>query len=259
MIHIYSTSRGKAIKPHFIESAQNEKIEFKFEVCPGAPIATITNHIESDIANQTIKPNSTIYIIAGITNFTNRLKDFNKKYEEVVFIGKEEERKDNIIRKYQHLSDIITIHNCKLSIATIAPSNIHKWNTTRLSQNKTSTLHYINQYPDMQKKIHETVKATNQEIVGLNKENHMYTLFLDKEIITTYKRRSSLVPSYNYSYIDLPDGVLANTKLGKIWAHKLIKTIKKNQSQSPNTFQDNTHLKINNSVHMGSPKRSWRP
>ena len=175
--------------------------------------------------NQSISSPSTICLLAGLPDVTQKICIKSEHYQEVIFQGEPDNIKDIIMSKLHNIIDLVHSHNCKLVICPIVPSNISKWNYTRLRQRKTLSLKYTQDYETMQRQIHNTIVSINKEITELNKIHDMKTPFINKEVITTFKRRKSPITEYNYSYIHFPDGVHCDERVGEIWAKKIVSAI----------------------------------
>ena len=141
---IVSTSRGKAIKPHFKYMASQMKLSYSFEILPGASLDRITHHTTEILESIHSQP-TTIIVIAGLPDFTEKLIDKSLHYEEVVFRKDPDLTRELYMRKVQRLTDIAHSHNAKIGFATIVPANISMWNHTRLRQSKTRLLKYEEQ------------------------------------------------------------------------------------------------------------------
>lgn len=249
MFHIMSTSRGKAIESHLETIASKHKLNYTINVDSGATLTSITQTIQNSFSNHSISSPCTICILAGLPDVTQMISIKSQHYQEVIYQGEPDEIRDTIMRKIHNIVDLVHSHSCKIVISPIVPSNIAKWNHTRLRQRKTLSLRHTHNYENMQRQIHSTVVSINKEIIELNNRMDMKTPFINKEVITSYRRRKTCITEYNYSYLHFPDGVHCDDKVGEIWAKKIVTAItgiklvepkKPKQDNNPDTNKSET-------------------
>ena len=115
----------------------------------------------------------------------------------------------------------------------------------------------------MQNKLQETIIATNREIVEHNIAIGYQTLYLNSNIIVSYKRKENKPNcSFKCHYKDFVDGIHVNEKCGKKWAERLIKllashgrpALKKEVPKSIPLPSDNSDSETED-----QHKRDWRP
>ena len=255
---IASTSRGRAVKPFFITEYHHIS-PYHFISLPGGKFDSLTTMAVNFIHESTPTPKPVhVYFLAGLPDLTHKIRNSNEKYEEVIFEEKPE------IATHRMISTIIKTHETILAkgaraiFCPIIPINISKWNITRHSQKKTCFLKHQEKYPIMQKDLHQTITSINQFIVTINKENHLATPFIDRNLITSIPAKSpNLQSKYKFSYIQFRDGCHPSEKIAHSWASALISSIDKNQPvivypHSPRTsYQEMSEDEI-------SPKRSWK-
>ena len=267
---VISTSRGRAVKPFFIDQTHQNNIPSKFFYFPGATFGKLTIQALDIISKEKTDNNKIhIYILGGLPDVTHRLtsKPNETLYDEVTMQGNTHQNIQRITGTIYNMLQQIRLTGATVTICTIVPSSISKWNYTRLTQRKTLSLRHFGQYPDMQQTQHEVIIRINQEITTINSINHLPTPFLHRTIVTSLKVKANHEPRYKFSYVDLVDGVHPIDKLASLLANKLFHIVQRNFTHSqPQSMKKQFPslvytVQANNSddEEEGSHSRSWRP
>ena len=261
---VVATSRGKAVFPLLEKSNRSNNIPSRLYFYPGAKYTHLTTETLRIIENErTPNTNIHVYILGGLPDLTKRLKNnpTQPKYEEVIMEGNAKTNTERIMKEITTMYDKISRTGAKIIICPIVPSNISKWNYTRLTQHKTLSLKQFGLYPEMQHTLHQTVTQVNKEVTILNSSHNLRTPFINRSVITSFKVTENQTPKYKFSYNNFQDGVHPNRLLAQIWCDKLSESISKNFKQiNPSSFSPKITVleKVSDSedeLH----SRSWRP
>lgn len=257
---VVATSRGKVVKSHLNRLKNNTTCEL--HSFPGAKLHTLSMEAHK-LADKykTTDNNLTIYFMGGLPNLTKRLK--GKNYEEVIMETENSELVSIIMTEIRTIHSQFSKSNIKTVFCPVIPSNLEKWNQTRLRQHKTNRLPHSHKYPEMQKLLQYTVIELNREITTFNKQNKLATPFITTKTIVSLKPNCKIPsPRYKFQYINLPDGVHLNEHLGGVVAKQLMKAIITNQTTT--TIQtkklDPTHpVESDEDDERVNHSRHWRP
>ena len=234
MIRIYSTSRGKEIK-----ESLNKLINLKVSshVSPGGSMESIANQAQRDITN--IDGSGLCIFVAGLPDLTEREKDYEENYEEVVYTRETPKetsyRLDSI---YANASSIVKEEGWTPIFCTIIPMSLTDWNNTRLAQNKTHYLLHHNHYEDMQYHLNLAVELSNKSIVAINRSNHVHTPYLHNTIIKVDHQK------HTYKFNRLVDGVHPNKAVLEQMSKIIYNAIKANIIKQKNSIFTGNFLTI---------------
>ena len=233
MNYLVANSRGTGLRD-LIPKSQFQKVLYR----PGAKFRNLCD-LAISIHNQSNSPDNThVYILAGITDITDKIKSGN--YQEVVFKDQIEIAISKVMNTIRTTKTRLEKHKIKVIFCTVSTMNIDKWNTTRLNQKKTSHLNYTSQYQNMQSNLNKALDAINSQIVEINRESNFHTPLVHKAVKHP-KGKGKFIFKYNW----LVDGVHGNSKAQAQWANSVVTAAVKNRISEQD---DNTN----------EPKRGWR-
>ena len=149
-----------------------------------------------------------------------------RTYQELVFWEDPESAVPRLTEKLNNTITEISNTNATPIICTIPPAVIHKWNETRLTQNKTCTLKYADKYSQMQRKLTDTLIEINRHIININTTNNVHT----PKLADTILRKKGRGKGYRLFDKKLGDGVHADEDTRKIWAKQILEAILQNRS-----------------------------
>ena len=143
-IFLLATSRGKELG--LIDKLLPKHFQpINSIIRGGAQVSQLKSIAFSRIQHINHTEKKLIVLIAGIPNITKMIKD--KNYEEVIFIDSPDIVADRLKTQILDLiSTLKTVPNTYIVVAPVLPTNISKWNHTRLSQGKTQTLKHTPSY-----------------------------------------------------------------------------------------------------------------
>jgi hypothetical protein len=221
------TSRGRSLKELIPPKAPNMVKYF-----PGATTYRLANEADQILRDPRLRKESThFYIIAGLPDLTTRKQDRSKNYQEVIFEEEPEEAANRIIRLLYNLCDRINSQGPIPILCPVIPSDLEKWNFTRLRQHKTKYLIFKNKYHEMQENLQLATTLINKQIIRYNEENSLRTPFIHRPIIKHLKSKSK----FRFTFINFPDGVHPNHHLALKWVEKLYTAFSQNRENSSTT------------------------
>lgn len=185
-----------------------------------------------EIAKNTLKnvdEDKIVYFIAGIPDICALDKNREQNYQESYLKLKDENGKiiDHVAKFKQLIDKVIlymsSVQNCKVVFATITTISFEVWNTTRLSQGKTNSLMYVDQYAEMQNVLNSSLMEINNFITEINRRQNVVTPFLHTPV------QKSKYGKIRYMYSKLSDGVHPCGELSEIWIDRLHSAIKENE------------------------------
>ena len=196
---------------------------------PGAKISDVFEMVEgvTVLHHGAENSRSHIYIIVGICNLTDRLKDHRKKYEEVIFNKiKYYESKEKIKNELIELAKYAIKQYSAVIFCTIYPMNLSTWNHHRLKSRRTSYLQFESQYSEMQSDLEKAVCDFNQFIIKMNAETGLATPMLNRDFLRN-RSKGRKEPRY----CDLHDGCHPNVALNEKFKVTLNAACKRNEKK----------------------------
>ena len=196
---------------------------------PGAPLSRLEDEIRNSVilhhGNDYPVGKHHIYISAGICNVTQRLRDRNINYEEVIFDSSTSQQLiDNTTEQILRLKKIARYENAEAIFCTLYPMSLKYWNNNRLNQNKTSFLRHSDKYKDMQFHLNKAVEEINEKIFQINKSSNFSTPQFHKQL--THNRNKFI----SYKFNSLTDGCHPDNTLKHKLANSLTIAIHKNRA-----------------------------
>ena len=177
---ILASSRGKGILP-ILRDLHPSPHHLMLNPTSGATIAELTDQAITIIRKAKNPRDYHFYFIGGYCDITHRMQRTMNLSGRAVFneeITFQEDPDVTVARLSQIIatsSDRIKSYGAIPIFCTIAPSSLHTWNHTRLSQKKTSHLEHFNNYPHMQENLIQAIIRTNQVINEMNETNQVAT------------------------------------------------------------------------------------
>ena len=236
------SSRGGGLQQRIDPSTNSHWI-----VRPGGKIVPLAHKGRNLLRSHPTPKEVTITFIAGIPDISEKINNRAKQYTETVY---RENLDITIARFNEQISQAIYILKTvtsDIAFSTIAPIDLQIWNRTQLKKRKTTYLLYENEYEFMTDHLKETIITINSIIKETNKENNMFTPYLDSAVQKYYKEGQ-----YRYFLNRLHDGVHGGEGVKIIWARLLTKFIKKSSTNFIKLVNtEDSEEEIND-------KRSWR-
>ena len=143
-----------------------------------------------------------MYMVGGIPDITDKIKDIDQHYEEVIFTHTPHRRAREVIRKYERASAAILETGTIPVFATIATMSLQNWNEWRYNEGYTSYFLHSEYYDDMQYFLNTTVEIINNAIFGINDTNLVETPHLAGHI----QSKRGAGQGYRVRYSRLYDG-----------------------------------------------------
>lgn len=242
------TSRGRSLNEVIPRNTEN--IYNMVRYFPGASTNKLAIEANRILRDPRIKKITThFYIIAGLPDLTVRKVNKRTHYEEVIFEEDPEDAADRIIRLLYSLCDSINSQGPIPILCPVIPSDIEKWNNTRLHQKKTRYLLHGHKYKKMQDNLQLAITLINKQIISYNENNSLKTPFIHRPIIKHITSKTK----FRFTFINFPDGVHPNHILTQKWADKLKTAFIANRKVPVPSKMECTQQ-----VDLPSPPRSWR-
>ena len=173
-----------------MSSIHNLKVS---HICkPGAQVHTLKHEIEhklQHIKTQTPQALTSVTLIAGICNFTQKIKVFDNQGKIVgtQFIYVNSNTKlQNIIDQLRNMSTKFNTKTTTFKIAAIPPANLQKYTMNQLSKGKLPFQTYTDiDLMIMQAHLEQDITTVNTEISRINSSHNLSTIRWDRDIIKT--------------------------------------------------------------------------
>ena len=218
---VFASSRGHTMKG-LIEEWHPSPFKLFYRSVSSAKLIQLQHEAFSFLENTDDPTNCHVYFVAGLCDIT--VRERRGSYEETYYF---EDQRDTVLRMNNLIDSIsqdITYLGAKPCFATIIPSSLADWNHTRLSQHKTTHIHYAHLYTNMQQHLNNAILEINRHISATNLSNNMQTPNLASTVIT---QRHNQTPRIHLNR--LADGVHPTQDLSLRWANWLHKTISNNR------------------------------
>ena len=186
---------------------------------------SIQDHFILHHGGQPIYTNEThYYIISGICDITQMLKNKSPKYQETVYLENPSDTSSRIIPLLEDIHKDTINNDCKPILCPIYPIDLESWNLIRLNQHKTSTLKYKDSYPDMQLALEAAIAEINRFILHLNKTAMVTTPMIHHSMLHNHRKGKK-----NWQYLRLVDGCHPGERMKHDIITSLYRAIKKNR------------------------------
>ena len=193
----------------------------------GGRISVVTEEVVASLShknttNQTIQ----VYIMAGLCDFTRKIKNYRQNYTECVFDSDPEEAITRVISAFNKCIQDIQNAGATPVLCTITSANIAQYNLELLHQRWTRHLEYSKDYDSMQIKLNQTIDAINNYITATNHNAGLSTPHTHSAI----KKRcgNGRRARYRYNWKGLLDGVHADSDTKIKWAQSIQSAIRRN-------------------------------
>ena len=243
---VIASSRGRGLEDIIIKqemhpSPQNFMVIFS----PGARLKSIITEARS-IRKAHPRRFIHFYILGGYCDTSSRISQNIKNkgfYEEFIFREDPESAASRVAGLFREANTALSTPHTKHTFCTIPPSDLLKWNKTRLQQKKTCTLKYTEEeYTNMQKNLNKAIVLINGHIMDINKENQTHTPKLADSIMKK-KGKGKGFKLYADRLVDgvhPTTGYNEKTKKGdpknntlKRWAEQIVEAIVVNRAPRP--------------------------
>lgn len=180
-IIIASDSRGRGF-PSYIHRFQPfpSHWQVSFICIPGAPIERLTHEVELHKKNLPEKSQSHIVFMAGICNFTKKIKH---QFGSEVLYNSSPQKIQSLTQIIQNSFHTLQSSNCSVKFSTIAPVSLCKFKDFQIRRHLLQRSNYSLEECNFQQNCLESdIKEVNLSICKLNLEHNVSNIRLDKDI-----------------------------------------------------------------------------
>ena len=172
-----------------------------------------------------------VMLAAGICNLTEKIK--HKDGVELIYIDPYSNKQQNVISELRKFSsELQTLPNTTVKIATIPPACIKKYNEFQKSKSHLFQSLFTDEALEQQQyNLEKDIAIINNEISEINKANQIRTVYWDRDITKiSIKKRGSRNQFQKritkFVYNDFYDGVHPVENLGLKWCEIMCSSIK---------------------------------
>ena len=224
-IQIISDSRGAGLEKTL--SSITRDYNFSVTIRSGATFDILTNIAVAHKENFDYQ-----IIVGGICSITT-------KEGRYVSYKRNEARKTQL---KEQISSILDTLGTRVSVATIPPASITKYNAHKHHPQAAET-----SWLEQQQQLNEELREINSFIESENHRTGTQQVYLDKaSTAKSVKRRgdnrTKRATVRAYSFTRLYDGIHADATLKKVWCNKIISAVRKaTLAHSDDTSQESSH------------------
>ena len=167
---------------------------------------------------------SHVYVVAGLCDITEKIKNKNSHYQEIIFRENPEIAITRIKSSIKDLQSYILSQNLIPIFCTIVPSHLEKQNLHSFDKGYTDHLDFISQYHNMQDEAMKVFEHLNTHIPIINSSLNMATPNVHNSV---FHNKSGGKKYFQFS--KLADGCHPTSELKTIWAKHIDRAIKENR------------------------------
>ena len=167
------------------------------------------------------------YIMAGICQVTNKIRNPKERYEEVVYKETPNETLQKIIPQVANIRCQIKELEAIPVFCPLYPIDLFTWNDCRLNQSKTIQLKYQDEYETMQVALNQAIVQINEHLTQINRLENVATPMIHRCL--QHNRKNRKPENFTWQLHKMSDGCHPDDLLANEIAKSISRAIRINR------------------------------